>query len=234
MSVAASHEATSVYTHISIIMPIYIHNDRKLLFAHIPKTGGTTLNEFLTREATAALRFRGTPLGLKCPPQHLEADTLRAILPIDCFDGIFSVTRHPEDRLVSEFLSRYRKSRYKRFIESQPGRAAQASLLSLYFHKWARKSIRKCRGDPYYLDNHIRPQRDFLLQNAHLTFRIEDGIQPVIDYVKQKLQIESVPEVRHLNAAPETPKISVSISLRARIEEFFAEDYERLGYDRRS
>lgn len=215
-------------------MPIYIHNDRKLLFAHIPKTGGTTLNEFLTRESTAALRFRGTPPGLKCPPQHLEAESLRAILPIDCFDGIFSVTRHPEDRLVSEFLSRYRKSKYKRFIESQPRPAARANFLSLYFNKWAKKSIRKCIDNPYYLDNHIRQQRDFLLPHDHLTFRIEDGIQPVLDYVMQKLQIESTPEVQQLNAAPEKPKISISISLRRGIERFYAADYEQFGYDRRS
>lgn len=215
-------------------MPLCNKNGQTLLFVHIPKTGGTSVNHFLEANAVFSLRFKGIPPGLKCPPQHLEAESLRAILPINSIDGVFSIVRHPENRLVSEFLSRYRRSNYRFYIESIPFDSVRESTRNAYFSKWVLKSFSRYRSDPYYLSNHIRPQSHFMVSDMHRIFRLEDGFNHAIEFICQTLLLpDDQNPAERLNSSP-SHAIVVPYLIRRKLEEFYAEDYERFGYKLRS
>ncbi len=90
--------------------------------------------------------------------------------------------------------------------------------------------------DPFVLDNHIRPQVEFSVPGAHV-FRQEDGFD--VDWVKNlealldfELPVKSVDRFHSSQELVDAPSgaIPLSPSLRARLEAFYAADFERFGY----
>lgn len=215
-------------------MPVVIQNNKKILFVHIPKTGGTTINRFLDQNCCVLLSFSGTPEGFKCAPQHLEAKSLREILPINDMDGVFSVVRHPEDRVVSEFLWRLKGSRYKQILANVSNQKVKKNIISNYFSFWIKRHFFKYSFNSYHLSNHLRPQKEFILGPFQKIYKIEDGIEAPLRYIRQTLEISRKDgKVERLNAS-KGEFFHISKSLRLRIERFYASDYEQFSYDRRS
>jgi len=79
-----------------------ISNEEKLIFVHIPKTGGTSINSMLgfPGDNKPELLF-GTPTAL----QHLTLDQIKTKIPKEQYTNYkkFTIVRNPYDRAVSEF-----------------------------------------------------------------------------------------------------------------------------------
>ena len=90
-------------------MPIFKKGKQDLLFIHVPKTGGTSIEKLFHlsgwRTAYLDLNLKGKSFNhLRiCSPQHMHAEMLQQQLLIHKFSGIFMTVRHPYDRFRSEY-----------------------------------------------------------------------------------------------------------------------------------
>ena len=83
-------------------MPVYERGGRRVLFVHVPKTGGTSI-EAAFRRAGFEESYRSKTLTARgCRPQHLTAADLVEEFPGLPFDYVFAVVRDPGARLGSE------------------------------------------------------------------------------------------------------------------------------------
>ena len=86
-------------------MPIFTFDNLKLLFIHIPKTGGTSVEESVSGYCKTSLLLHRVPDFLKNSPQHLTASNLKEIgFGPSLFDYSFAIVRNPYRRIESEYF----------------------------------------------------------------------------------------------------------------------------------
>lgn len=202
-------------------MPLITANGKRLFFAHVPKTGGSSVEDYLVR------RFGG-PMGMKMAKPisayprsglivsatHLSADDLEHLLPPD-LDHLFTVVREPLSRLKSQY--RYQLG---------DARAAQ-----LNFATWLRVMIAALRIDPRIYRNHIRPQTELVPKGAR-AFKLEEGFDAMISWIDEVTSSEaSQVKMGHMNARPER-RIEISREDAALVAKVYNVDYERFSYAR--
>lgn len=201
-------------------MPLLYAGGKTIFFAHVPKTGGTSVQEYLLRRFGSLAMLgrhrqeatRGTSLIISAA--HLSALDLEELLPGN-LDWSFAIVRDPIARLLSEY----------RFQQG----ASSASRMD--FSTWLRLMICAARRDPRVYDNHIRPQVDFLPQGTQF-FRLEDGIGSFIPALDGVIgQSASEHAIGHfLKSTSKT--IALSRNDVELIVDYYSEDYDEFGYDR--
>lgn len=198
-------------------MPLIYSGGKKVFFAHIPKTGGTSIQDYLFNRfgsLTLLGRHRQYKNGssLIVSATHLSAYDLEEILPTD-LDWSFAIVRDPVQRLISEYRFQRGASRTSR----------------IGFSIWLRIMIAAARRDPRIYDNHIRPQVDFLLEGTEI-FRIENGLDKIIPHIDD-IMTQSAPslKIRHMLKGKTEPVHIHREDLRV-IFDFYAADFERFGY----
>jgi hypothetical protein len=207
-------------------MPILLTADRSVLFVHIPKTGGSTIERLFVKSGYTMhlrdTRRSGSPVMpfRKCPPQHWQASLLQEILAVDRFDLVFLMTRDPINRFRSEYAMRHRKD----------PRTDSASV-----DEWADRAFERYASNPYALDNHLRPQHEFHLPNS-VVYRLEDGMDAMVADLNERFGLAlstEIPRVLDSTTRGQVPSSQVEISpgLEGRLKSFYAEDFSRYGYD---
>ena len=196
-------------------MPLIRYQDKIVLFVHIPKTGGTSVEDALKEAgATVALRYGSRFKGfMKSTFQHLTAEIHEAVIPHNFYDDAFALVRHPVPRLLSAY--RYR---HKRGDSPMP------------FDDWVNKAFDAYGRNPYAFDNHIRPQVDFLLSDMTL-FRLEEGLDLALQHAEVKLGLPRSVVAVHRNKTAQKAPVKVSAATWDRVLKFYAADFARLGYD---
>ena len=212
-------------------MPVLIKDQRAVLFIHIPKTGGSSvvadLADYGWRELFSIRGVSSDDLSFtKASPQHFHADLLASIFNFSEFESVFAVTRHPFNRVKSEYYWHFRDSQTKPDPKT-----------------WLEDCFAKARRNPYLNDNHIRPQVEFIPKDADVSiFKLEeDGIR------KAQIEIfgyEDRPKPKSLKERlrPSKPKREKAskydenvenafAAQRALINDFYAADFEQFGYD---
>lgn len=201
-------------------MPLLSTHGRRIFFAHIPKTAGSSVEEYLVRRFGGPLSLidrnkregvRGT--GLITPLTHVAAVDLREMLPHD-LDFSFAVVRNPVTRIQSEY-------RYQTGV---------SRLSRLSFSTWLRVMLAAARIEPRVYENHIRPQVDLIPENCEI-FRLEDGFDPLIERLDD-VTGSTAPDqgMRHL-LKRERKDIALHRQDIELLRAFYAEDFERFGYD---
>ena len=206
-------------------VPVFFKDDRSVLFVHIPKAAGSTLERMFTG-AGWTMRMRETRRShpelmsvRRCSPQHYHASLLSELLAVDRFDVVFTVTREPLSRFRSEYLMR----------NHQDPRTDAASV-----DAWAARVMRRRRTDPYVLDNHLRPQHEFVLPGSEV-YRLEDGLEHVVADLNSKHGVELPAEIpRALDsvkrAGVSSGDLELSEGLRSTLRRVYGEDFSRFGY----
>ena len=153
-------------------------------------------------------------------PQHLVwADACTRLDRVP--DAVFAVVRDPAARMASEHRWQRRGRRGTRL-----GRA----VARLPFSFWLRVMLAMARRNPFAYDNHLRPQADFVPEEARV-FRLEDGLAPVANWLVEAAGAAPLSEpVPHALASGGAPEIAAED--RALIEAAFRADYMRFGYAR--
>jgi hypothetical protein len=206
-------------------MPVFLKDDKKVLFVHVPKTGGTTVERLFQRSGYV-VKFRETAKMAprmasvrRVSPQHLHAEVLQTMFLVDRFDLVFMLVRHPVARFRSEYGMRNNKN-----MRTDAGAV----------DKWARKAFKRYAEDPYVFDNHLRPQHEFLLPRTRV-FRLEDGMEAAVKTIDKEYDLGLASEIPHeLNrehsTGISTKDVKVSDSLDARLRKFYADDFAAFGY----
>ncbi len=201
-------------------MPLITAHGKRLFFAHVPKTGGSSVEEFLVR------RFGG-PLSLKDKTNregekkrgfialstHFTARDLDDVLPHDV-DHFFAVVRDPFKRMQSQFRFQDGVSKTRNFS----------------FSTWLRVMFTAARIEPRVYQNHIRPQGELVRMDSEV-FKLEDKFGDMIAWL-DKVTGETAPgvEVGHLLKKKHEP-IEIFRQDVKLINKFYKADFERFGYD---
>jgi hypothetical protein len=130
-------------------MPYF--SSAKLLFLHIPKTGGTSVEDFLSKRHNTRLNTRslfGGPFVNGHTRQHCTLREIRNLLSSQIMSAAktFAVVRHPSHRLLSDLY-------YWRLLKTSSP-TEQEVLAAIQ---------RFCACDSAF-DNHPRPQMHFLVE----------------------------------------------------------------------
>lgn len=207
-------------------MPVFLKDGRAVLFAHVPKTGGTSLERLFgksgwTMHLRASRRSDPDTFDLiRCSPQHYHATLLGELLHLDRFDARFLVVRDPIARFRSEYVMRHGAN----------ARNAAPQVLSWW--RWARARYDE---DPFVHDNHLRPQTEFLLPDAEV-YRLEDGLERVVADLNARFDLGlegRLPRASHSRrVGVSSDDVEVSPVLAAELADFYRADFERFGYPR--
>jgi hypothetical protein len=153
-------------------MPLFRAGGKLIYYAHVPKCGGSSIASYLT-DRFGALGFHdehyvGLPEQLRwtrTSPQHVDAATLERLLPLRLFDAIFTVVRHPVQRLVSTYHFQLE------LAKSIPGGTTFASWLS-----------RLETDQPFAYDNHIVAM-DRIVPEGAAVFHMEHGLDALVGWL---------------------------------------------------
>lgn len=208
-------------------MPIFTKDDRSVLFVHVPKTGGTSLERLMIR-AGWSMGLHATPTTeprehfrlRRCSPQHYHGALLAELLHLRRFELSFLLVRDPIARFRSEYA--YRSG------DADAGRAAAVNA-------WAKESFDRLPVSPFLRDNHLRPQHEFLVPGAHV-YRLEDGLEAIADHLNAEFDLGIERSIRRFKHSGEdhalaSRDVEVDAALEARLRKVYAEDFALFGYD---
>jgi hypothetical protein len=204
-------------------MPVFVRDEVRVLFVHVPKTGGSAIEDAFAADGwevhllERTSRRRPPNQLMVCSPQHMHAELLRRNLRLGLIDHSFTVVREPVARFRSEFAWRHRTE--------------QATHDAGAVEAWAERAMERYAADPYVLDNHLRPQQEFPLPETSV-HRYEDGLQGAVDAVYAAIGAGTPPTIP---AAPGgegagSRAVPTSLGLIDRIVGVYAGDFERFGY----
>lgn len=207
-------------------MPVFRKDGRNILFVHVPKAGGSSIEQIFGMSGYQVL-FRDPKTGptsvnnlRSCSPQHMHAQMLIDNFRVEKFDLIFMVTREP----LARFKSEYGMRESEKLEHHTP----------VDVERWARRAFDRYRKDAFFLDNHLRPQSEFQLHGS-LIYRLEDGLDRVVENLNARFALglrPAIPKVMDRKATSGTYSKNVQISpaLERRIKEFYHQDFTTFGY----
>jgi hypothetical protein len=201
-------------------MPVYEGRGRRVLFVHVPKTGGTSI-EAAFRRAGFDESYRSKSFTSHgCRPQHLRATDLLEEFPGLPFDYVFAVVRDPVARFGSERVWR-------------AGHVAKSGRPVPDFESFATTWLDRYDADPSAGDNHFRPQVQFLLPQMDV-FRFEDGIDSIMSRVARRLRAprlgRPVPHRMGPRVDADRSLDALTSGTRARLARLYLVDSAVLGY----
>lgn len=144
-------------------MPVFLDaRGKRVFFAHVPKTGGTYIEDLFRQNGYERHFWDGYPhlLGRTCSPQHYHAAFFAPLLDLENMDFGFMTVRNPIDRLLSEYRHQ------AKFPKDGPDIAP--------LRVWLENMATAMWATPLMMDNHMRPQVDFYHSTLKV-FRQEDG-----------------------------------------------------------
>ena len=217
-------------------MPLARINNRILYFAHIPKTGGTTVEEYLFAKGSVALFLDHEWDWSRTTPQHMQRSVYSCLVPSDFYDFGFTLVRDPLKRLISEFRMRSKPQR-RTFNPMNRIRMAKSRftgqkcyafeigkrIVFLDFNDWVDRAFREYQKDPYFRDNHIRPQHEFV-DPSHKVFLLEDGIEQVFRWIDQVTDTAPL-EGEFDKGRSGNKQYKCTDETLAKVREFYKDDY---------
>jgi len=212
-------------------MPIARINGKTVYFAHVPKAAGSAVEHYL-QERFGRLAFRNTGYGRKpepqrwtrSSPQHVDFGSLIDVIPMDFFDAVFTVVRHPVPRLRSVY-------HYQRDWE-------KTLPQGMGFTDWLRSLPEEWATNRFHLDNHPRPMAELVPPQAKM-FRVEDGLGPMISWINVLAGDASGPgTIGRVNVTADRAAknnavydpVKISAEDIALIAQMYEKDFRRFGY----
>ncbi|MEN5075006.1 sulfotransferase family 2 domain-containing protein [Isoptericola cucumis] len=212
-------------------MPVFIKDDKAVLFVHIPKAGGSAIEKHF-RAAGYRMHYRDGRTGpgtlnrlMHCSPQHIHAALCADLFRLERFTGIFTVVREPMARFRSEYAMRNTKA-----VDGERRLDTSASAVD----RWVDDVMKRYLKDPYVYDNHIRPQSDFVVPGA-LVHRLEDGMNGLMTKLNESFGLglpEAVEAVRTSEkvSGVSSDRVELSPAVESRLRTFYADDFTTFGY----
>lgn len=191
-----------------------ISHSKKVVFVHVPKTAGTTIERALGMMNSESLYNHRYDEELRVCPQHLYPNEILQKHPQAKDYYWFAVVRNPLDRFISEY----------HHINLIEGRGVEFRGLSF-------SDFVKCLDLPqeermFLFDRHLEPQINFINKHVHV-FKYEQ-LNECFEMLKQKFRI---PFFTH-----ERKSFRGEVSdyydkyLEEKVRSFYKQDFEAFGY----
>ncbi len=177
-------------------------------FAHIPKTGGTSVQKYLQDKGPLAMHVTKQINWSKTSPQHIHAPLHALMFPPAFLDASFAVMRNPLNRFISEY--KYQMKHKRRWPEP------------IGLEEWAEVMRTAVQEDAFAEDNHIRPQVDFLRPGMQV-FQLENGLPQVMQWIDKVTDTPASRTNFHRNKGPETT-FEISPQVKDIVAELYAKD----------
>jgi hypothetical protein len=221
-------------------VPVY--PDKKLLFLHVPKCAGGTIDAALVDKRSSEVNsiieriinfyLRRTDqrsknlFGLGLFSFSLQHLTLDQIIDLNLMTPkqlrsftIFTVVRHPEDRFMSAFASHSRSDAYtsiNQFVEFIEGE--YHTLLD------------------FDLKSHLRPMNEFIRSPYRCdvnVFKVEKLSELSKFLAARNINVSKLEKKSHQRAAIADSKMKLNKMSRLFINEFYKADFSTFSYEKR-
>lgn len=206
-------------------MPTIQFEGRNILYMHVPKTAGMSVEAWL--DSLAPVHLSTTYTGgwthtLRCSPQHLDANDIGRLFRDGFFAYAFLFVRNPYARMESEY--RYLRSQGR--LRLMPADRGEPPA----FARWAVREMEAAEEDPWTLDNHLRPQWEFVYPGADC-FKLEDGLAKGLAIAAARIGAPAPQAIPSLNRTTGL-EIETLWSFEARdlVARRYARDFEQFGY----
>lgn len=206
-------------------MPLYLNKNKNVIFFHIPKTGGTSLESWLLENISSKqLLFDNfVQEDMSVTPQHLGCKTIKSILGTEIYEESykFAVVRNPFDRLESEF-----------FYRVKLGQVNLGKRPEQYFSFWLLDALKKYNKTPSIYDNHFRPQT-YYVDNDTVVYKFENGIGNITSKIAKDFSIPHDSIVEHKKTSVRKPVYWSSKALHS-ISAIYNDDFVDFNYSQNS
>jgi len=172
-------------------MPSYSIKNKNILFIHIPKTGGTSVERALNSiSSSSSLHGSFDFPGIPVVSQHYHFSVLAESLNLDNYDYTFTILRHPLNRFLSEINYRLSGGGFlKRYLQLFCSNKfiwffIQVPIITYIFMRYF--------FNPYFLSNHIRPQSHFVSHSLDRVFLFENGFDSILHELSSYISIENL------------------------------------------
>jgi hypothetical protein len=203
-------------------MPIYfIPNCKPIVFVHVPKTGGSSIEHCLSSiEGSMCIGFSQNAVPhLGCTPQHFTYESLNAIYGSLIADAHwFSIVRNPYSRLESEFFYRLNGGMLK--LGSNPKE---------YFSEWVMQVLNEYCGDHHIFDNHLLPQT-VMIGPIDDWYRYEDTLESALRSLAQMTGFSADGLQLLRKKSGYRSNVYWTPAAEKACREIYAADFERFGY----
>lgn len=199
-------------------MPFIEYEGHRLLYLHVPKTGGGTIESWLATLGPLRFHSIGIPPSLRCTPQHLRMADLRALFGNEFWNHAVMTVRNPYDRIASEYRMRARLGG-KGFWNAYPS-----------FSLWLETNLQQAAQSPFHLDNHFRPQWEFTGSGVEV-LRYEEGLPKILQRIAAILRVPPPTDTPHVHdTSGSGVNFEWDLADRLRVQNFYAKDFEHFGY----
>lgn len=206
-------------------MPIFRKNGVSVLFIHVPKTGGSSVEDLFAASGWEVHYLdRGGRKSLnpnrRCSPQHMHGTMLADTFQLDSFRLSFMMVREPIARFRSELLMQ------------QP---ALQEPWTGKVERTATSLLREYTTNPFVADNHIRPQSHFYVPGAKV-FSFESGLDRMAEELRDTHSLDlnlrkGVPHRFPGGRGFSSSAIRIPGHLQRDLFHFYREDFSWFGYD---
>ena len=210
-------------------MPIFKIKNQTVFFNHIPRCGGTSIENYLF-QCGAIIAFYDNKIyditeknrWNKSSPQHIDGASFGRLFSEKFFDRRFVISRHPVSKYKSAFT-------YQKFIAKNiPIELSLDNFTKLYLKQETQ------RFGKY--DNHFLPQNFFLTNNwTYDFFKFESGLDFVKKYIDKNIVgeifSETMPHI-HKSSQEIHKDIDMKLSLESKqlILEVYKDDFKIFKY----
>ena len=196
-----------------------------MLYMHIPKNAGTTIEGWLASMAPLHLSTDynlGYSRSFRSTPQHFTADDIRRLFADNFFSYSFLFVRNPYDRIESEYRYLQKTTQLRRSVKN---------LWTMpSFNQWIKDSFREIESNPWIWDNHLRPQWEYVYPSIDI-YKMEDGLLNGVKSVAHKMGVAAPTELPHLNHTLDINAATLwSDESRAIVRKYYARDFKEFGY----
>lgn len=170
-------------------MPIFRQNHRNIYFVHVPKCGGTSIEQTLISNGIDLCMLdihfmRRDPLPKHfSSPQHLILADREILFKPSFIDYEFAIVRDP----VSRFLSAFNHARR---------RIGGSVTFEQFVSKLERRNAASGDFFGYRYDNHFVPAARFCTEATEI-FYLEDGMDECIAQISKRIGFDLVPDRQH-------------------------------------